>query len=90
MKKNIGIIMLVILFAGASLVYAQGMKDSMGKGMMGDGMMGKGMMEKKHGKMGGKMMRDMMEKCPMMGKGKREHDHDGNGDQTAIPDPQAK
>jgi hypothetical protein len=55
MKKNAWIIMLVVLLAGASLVYAEGMKgDMMGKGMKG-GMMGKGMMDGK-----------MMGMCPMM------------------------
>ncbi|MBP9855607.1 MAG: hypothetical protein KBD53_12130, partial [Candidatus Omnitrophica bacterium] len=60
MKKNAWIIMLVVLFAGASLVNAEGMKDGMkGKGMKGGmmdgGMMGKGMMDGK-----------MMGMCPMM------------------------
>ncbi len=51
MKKNAGVIMLVVLLTGASLVYAEGMKG----GMMGDGMKGKRMMDGK-----------MMEMCPMM------------------------
>ena len=61
MKKNIWIIMLVVLLAGASLVYAEGMKG----GMMGKGMMRKGMVDDKDGMMGGKMM-GMMGMCPMM------------------------
>ena len=56
MKKNIGIITLVVLLAGVSLVYAEGMKG----GMMKEGMMGKGMMDGEM--MGGKMMG----MCPMM------------------------
>jgi len=66
MKKNMGIIMLVILFAGTSLVYARGKKDDMSDkgmkgGMMGGGMMEKGMMD---GKMSGmhSMMKSMMER----------------------------
>lgn len=51
MKKNAWIIMLVVLLAGTSLVYAEGMKG----GMMKEGMMGKGMMDGK-----------MMGMCPMM------------------------
>ena len=66
MKKNTLAIMLMVLFAGASFVYAEGMKGGMmGKGMSGgmkDGeMMGKGMM---HGKMMGMCptMNSMMER----------------------------
>ena len=56
MKKNIWIMMLVVLLAGASLVYAEGMKGV----MMKEGMMGKGMMD-------GEMMGcKMMGMCPMM------------------------
>ena len=56
MKKNTWIMMLVVLLAGASLVYAEGMKG----GMMKEGMMGKGMMD-------GEMMGcKMMGMCPMM------------------------
>jgi len=51
MKKNVWIGMLVILLAGTSLVYAEGMKGD----MMKEGMMGKGMMDGK-----------MMGMCPMM------------------------
>lgn len=51
MKKNTWIIMLIVLLAGSSLVYAEGMKG---------GMMGKGMMD--GDMMGGKMMG----MCPMM------------------------
>ena len=55
MKNNIGIMMLVVLFAGISLVNAEGMKDGVkGKGMKCS-MMGKGMMDDK-----------MMGMCPMM------------------------
>lgn len=65
MKRNAWVIMLVVLLAGASLVYAEGMKGGMGKkGMMGKGMMdeeGMGMGKMGKGMMGGKMM-----KCPMM------------------------
>lgn len=51
MKKNMWIMMLIVLLAGSSLVYAEGMKG---------GMMGKGMMDGEM--MGGKMMG----MCPMM------------------------
>ena len=62
MKKDTLAIMLVVLVAGASLVYAEGMKgEMMDQGMkgnmMGEGMMGKEMMD---GKMGGKMMKGSM------------------------------
>jgi hypothetical protein len=56
MKKNTWIMVLVVLLAGASLVYAEGMKGV----MMKEGMMGKGMMD-------GEMMGcKMMGMCPMM------------------------
>lgn len=45
MKKNTWIIMLIVLLAGSSLVYAEGMKGGMvGKGMMDGEMMGEKMM----------------------------------------------
>ncbi len=56
MKKNMWIVMLIVLLAGSSLVYAESMKD----GRMKEGIMGKGMM-------GGEMMDGkMMGMCPMM------------------------
>lgn len=62
MKKNTAVLMLVILLAGVSLVYAAEKKDSkMEKGMMGKGMMGGGMMDGKMMGMHGMMMK-MMER----------------------------
>ena len=66
MKMNTWTIMLMVLFAGTSLVNAEGMKDSMkGNGMKGDmvagSMMNRGMMDGK--KMGRcSMMQSMMQK----------------------------
>lgn len=63
MKKNVLGMMLVLLFAGATLANAEGMKDGVkGEGMNG-GMMGKGMMDK-----GGMMDGKMMGMCAMMQK----------------------